>query len=181
MVQWLKLALNVSMRKKSYRTQRHNLEWHREIEIMTLSDVYSSHRMLLLGHHNIWEVLRKTAQWRQTARRHNAYQPTWKSDHFSLGHDNERIQISKNLKRKNWHATYHEHRDFYELKTSPVRDHLQPLYKKSPWLKQVQKTECKAAKKHPDLRDRSRERHRAGETSLACQLQTLAKKKTITG
>jgi hypothetical protein len=148
MVQWLRTGTQRQHGEKELQnTTSYSLNETEAIEIMTLSDVYSSHRMLLLGHHNIWEVLRKTTRWRQTARRHNAYQPTWKSDHFSLGHDNERIQISKTLKRKiNWHATYHEHRDFYALKTSPVRDRLQPLYKKSPWLKQLQKLNVRLRK-----------------------------------
>ena len=117
MEQWLRTGTQRQHEEKELQnTTSYSLNETEAIEIMTLSDVYSSHRMLLLGHHNIWEVLRKTTRWRQTARRQNVY------------------------------ATYHEHRDFYALKTSPVRDRLQPLYKKSPWLKQLQKLNVRLRK-----------------------------------
>jgi hypothetical protein len=102
MEQWLRTGTQRQHEEKELQnTTSYSLNETEAIECMTLSDVYSSHRLLLLGHHNIWEVLRKTTRWRQTARRQNAYQPTWKSDHFSLGHDNERIQISTTLKSQN--------------------------------------------------------------------------------
>jgi len=96
MVQWLRTGTQRQHEEKLLQyTTSYSLNETEEIEIMTLSDVYSSHRMLLLGHHSIWEVLRKSTRWRQTARRHKAYQPTWKSDHFSLGHDDKEYRYQK--------------------------------------------------------------------------------------